>query len=905
MRRALGIALALLASLVAPTAAPAERPAAGTPETVLQRDGSAPLLDADDGAADGVFTVGEQLGERPGDGPNLFHRFERFDVAAGDTALFTADSGLPTDWIVTRVCCDASEIDGALRSDVAGASLLFLNPHGIAFGPEASVDVQGAFFASTADRLHFADATVLEAGAAGDAVLTLAPPDAFGFLGDDPAGLAVEGFVESAPGHDVALVGGGLTIDGSAGGGVVSAPDGDVHLVSVGSALPGDEGLVAGPFEGSAPVLTGFAARGDVTIRSDAIVSSSGISPLDAPLEAPDGTPRVLNEAGLGGVEQEITLDFDAPAADFVPEGGVLVDDQVVTPQVGEPFRLVRYFVSRFENPAFRELAERGAGDVLVRARDLRIEDADVRAVAPSGEWESAGAPAVVDVELTGELAIVRALRVEDVGILARGGLELPATRSDGGARVPTAAVVAVPYVATGERTLVELDGFALDLTRGPEPGGTLRLAAQALRAEGGAIASATTLTAGPAGRIDVDVEGRVLLTGADRDRGRASGFFTNNEGSATTGGRIEIDAQRLELSDSSGIFAQTTRDGRAGDVVVEVAELLVEGGSQIDSSTSGQGVAPGELASGAGGNLRIHARERIVLSGRDDAGRSRLSTFSKAASTGDGGVIAVSTPLLEVRDGAGIEATTSGAGAGGDVLLDVASLRVSGGLVAADSRATASAGVAGDIVIGPDALLGARAPRYPNRSVELVEGAAIRTDTRAASGGNVGLNPGPAAGRGDRLVVRDSEITTSVLRGVGDGGNVTLAQRVVVLSDGRVVARADAGQGGAIAIRSDAFLQAGDSVVDASAGPAGIDGTVELASPALDLVAPLAALPESFLDAEGGLGPRCATRRDGEPAGRFSVAPVRLGPSPDVYLTAPERGASRPGTPPCGAPLP
>ena len=93
------------------------------------------------GSSSGVYEIGEDFGARAG--RNLFHSFSFFNLGQGDTALFTA--GLPTDNVISRVTGGPSSIYGTIRSTIPGASLWFLNPAGIFFGPTATLDVKGSF----------------------------------------------------------------------------------------------------------------------------------------------------------------------------------------------------------------------------------------------------------------------------------------------------------------------------------------------------------------------------------------------------------------------------------------------------------------------------------------------------------------------------------------------------------------------------------------------------------------------------------------------------------------------------------------------------------------------------------------------------------------------------------------
>ncbi|HET6520645.1 MAG TPA: hypothetical protein VFG47_12630, partial [Geminicoccaceae bacterium] len=68
---------------------------------------------------------------------------------------------------------------------------------------------------------------------------------------------------------------------------------------------------------------------------------------------------------------------------------------------------------------------------------------------------------------------------------------------------------------------------------------------------------------------------------------------------------------------------------------------------------------------------------------------------------------------------------------------------------------------------------------------------------------------------------------------------------------------------GGAIDLRFGTLFRTPDSVIDASAGPAGIDGTVRLEGPEENVSGGLTALPATFLDASALLRESCAARRD------------------------------------------
>src|SRR3954452_7148176 len=147
--------------------------------------------------------IGAQLGTQRGD--NLFHSFEKFGIAAGQTATFTGPDTVKN--VISRVTGgEISTIDGTLASRVGQADLYFLNPAGVMFGPNARLDVPGSFHVSTAHELRFADGARFSALDKTGSGLTVAPPEAFGFL-DRPSGrIAVDhSQLELKPGKTFSL----------------------------------------------------------------------------------------------------------------------------------------------------------------------------------------------------------------------------------------------------------------------------------------------------------------------------------------------------------------------------------------------------------------------------------------------------------------------------------------------------------------------------------------------------------------------------------------------------------------------------------------------------------------------------------------------------------------------------
>src|ERR671923_742537 len=192
------------------------------------------------------FMIPDNVGQTVG--TNLFHSFGLFNINTGESATFTGPAAI--DNVISRVTGGSpSFIDGLLSSKIESANLWFINPAGVLFGQHASLDIQGSFHVSTADYLKLGDGGRFEATNPESSVLTVAPPEAFGFLGErQPAGIAVQGSRLQVPaGETLSVVGGDIRIaDGS-----LYAPGGRIDMVSVaspGEVLPHAPGLGVASF---------------------------------------------------------------------------------------------------------------------------------------------------------------------------------------------------------------------------------------------------------------------------------------------------------------------------------------------------------------------------------------------------------------------------------------------------------------------------------------------------------------------------------------------------------------------------------------------------------------------------------------------------------------------------------
>ncbi|NEO87659.1 MAG: CHAT domain-containing protein [Spirulina sp. SIO3F2] len=159
-------------------------------------------------------------------GANLFHSFENFGLSNGEIANFLSNPSI-TNIFGRVVGGDPSVIDGLIQ---ANPNLYLMNPAGIVFGANASLNVGGDFLATTADQICFEGGCFNSVGLNHyDALLD--SPTTLGFLQNQPGGLINAGTLEVIKGKSIHLSGGTVVNLGQ-----IAAPGGMATL----AAIPGE-----------------------------------------------------------------------------------------------------------------------------------------------------------------------------------------------------------------------------------------------------------------------------------------------------------------------------------------------------------------------------------------------------------------------------------------------------------------------------------------------------------------------------------------------------------------------------------------------------------------------------------------------------------------------------------------
>ncbi|MDN5941713.1 MAG: filamentous hemagglutinin N-terminal domain-containing protein, partial [Nitrospira sp.] len=265
---------------------------------------------------------------------------------------------------------------------------------------------------------------------------------------------------------------------------------------------------------------------------------------------------------------------------------------------------------------------------------------------------------------------------------------------------------------------------------------------------------------------------------------------------------------------------------GSGGNVTINAGSVAVQNGATMSATTRG---------SGQGGTLTVNATDAVALTG------SSSGLFTDSQGSGTGGSVALTAGhSVTILDGASVTASSTGSGNAGNIHIDAGQTFV----------ATNSA-------------------------------SAVTTQAKAASGGDITLVAT------DRVQLNNSQISTSVVDGSGGGGDISIDPQYVILQNSQILAQADQGQGGAIAITTNLFLQDATSLVSADSR-SGLDGTVRIQSPISPASGKIQPLGNELLEATSLLNQRCAALTGGEFSSFTVAGRDSLPTEPGSWLASP-----------------
>jgi len=715
-------------------------------------------------------------------GTNQFHSFGLFSVVTGGTASFNGPPVISN--IIGRVTGgQQSIIDGILRSTITGANLYLLNPYGVLFGPNASLNVSGSFHVSTADYLRLSDGGIYYSNPLSSSVLTTASPVAFGFLSNNPAAISIQdSYLEVPEGKTLSIIGGDINITGGPTG-WLWAPSGRINIASVAS--PGE----VIPVESrNAPDLqmSSFDRLGRIDLLNWAYLDVSSSS----------GSGTVMIRGGKLFVEDSYVVANTTGNIDGAKKG---ID-------IGISGSM------EMENSLIEAVTTGNGqgGDIVIRSGSLEMKNSSGIMALTEG-WGNSG-----NVEVnTGSLDMREGSQImNNVDFFSDGNAGNLTVTAD-------SILMTGAYDPSGRTTgVASATGFG-----STGRGGDLRVTTGSLEIRDGATFFTSTYGSGAGGNVDINAES-ILVSGknakglsatiaawsnSDGNAGGIrintgnlevrNGYISTSAGSSGRPGDLDVTADRILFTEGGGIFAGGTA-ADSGNIRIKTGSFEMTDGAVMTSDT---------YTSWAGGDIDVTATNSILLSG-ENTGISSSSVFG----TGTGGTIRLNAQNLEVKEGASISATTFGPGDGGKIEANAESVRISGFLFST----TLSSGKAGDIQITAKNIL------------EVNGGVFDATTRGSGGGGNISLAAPRITG------ANGGDIAAATL-GTGTGGNIQLSgNQIQLINGGSIVAgTVGSGTGGSIQLSGNQIQLINGGSIWAGTGGSGAGGSIQLSGNQIQLI--------------------------------------------------------------------
>jgi filamentous hemagglutinin family protein len=796
-------------------------------------------------------------------GRNLFHSFQQFSVPTGGTASF--NNGLDVENIFSRVTGGAaSSVDGLIKAN-GTANVFILNPNGIVFGKNASLNIGGSFVTSTANSIKFADGFEFNANSTQTPpLLTISVPTGLQF-GGTVKPITVQGAsLTVQPGKTLAVIGGDESFDG----GSLQASNGRVELGAIAGAGKVDLNWVDNQLHLSVPDSL---PRADISMNNGALVDVTGngrgsVAVTAHNLEIKDGS-KISAGVKLGSVG-----DTSAPGDITLNATGLIT--------IMNPSTVTNMVMVTIEG---QEDTKKGdAGDINIIAGDIYIDNRNTSADYTPGDY------------------IPDALQASSGGVGRAGNISLSATGS---------------INLIGQDSNVKAGMISTFFLNSQMPGG----GDITLKANGSIyLNNAYLISSQGNGSGNISIFGKESVSITDNSFLNA-GTVKGDSGKITIQSNGPVSIERSSLGTNAGKgSAGDGIPGNGGDINISGRSILITRGSLLESSAEQEGFKSG--------NISLSATDRIEISGYDPLYNpecctgnhnrpflyTTLRTSSLPGSLGPAGDINVNTPTLRVSDGAILRADSQNALNGGNINVNANVVELSdGGQLVTNALGTGDAGninlksIKRLVIDGTNPTfdkfsaitqtfvpINDSSAKYQLGSTTGLSG--IFASTTLSQGGNITVE-------GAKLVLlRHGAQISATANNNGNGGNIMINAPngfiVAIPSENSdILASANEGSGGRIRIKAAGIyglenrtkLPPDPTISEINASSEfGKEGIVQINTPEVDPSRGLVALPTPEIDSSKLVTSQCGVFNEAEGNSFTVTGRGGLPPSPDEPLT-------------------
>jgi filamentous hemagglutinin family protein len=821
-------------------------------------------------------------------GINLFHSFQEFNVDVGRGIYFENPQGIEN--VLSRVTGENPSSILGLLGVLGNANLFLINPNGIIFGSEATLNIQGSFVATTANAVQFGNQGIFNTSNPITVPLLSVNPSAFLFNQLAPNSFIYQSasFLQVPENNSLIFLGGNVTIDG----GALLAPSGRVDVGGLAAEGKVELTINGGNLDLSFPRDV---ARADVLLTNSAGIGVAGEGGGSIAVNARDIS--ILGGSLLSAGIKPNLGSIDTQAGDIILDatGQVTVGELNLIGNFVSPnstgsggniyIKTGSLFVTEGAQISTASFGQGDAGSIEINARDTVT-------IAGFNEGYSSGIFSTTTTDANGNAG---SISIDTKDLFLVDGAQIVANTFGKG----NAGSI---FVQADNVTLDNVSGILSSVSSGAVgDGGDINIQTRSLSLTNGSQVQSLVFREqgeipggqGKGGNISINATESVDLIGVSSvqlpiinplntsefiaTEGFSSGIFTSTEkGAIGSGGNIAINTRSLRVRDGAIVNAQTLNSSDGGNITLNTNTFTASGGGQVLTVSRDRGQA---------GDITLNATDSITLSGSDPNFFERFERFGRdivnnegaasglfantdADSTGNGGAINLVTRNLLLSDRAEISAQSLGTG------------------------------IAGNISI------------YAEESVD-ANNSRIATSASQSVGRAINILAGDIRLRGN------SDIQTNVASGGGNGGNITLsANSILIFDDSDILAFARDGQGGNITLSTPVFFAENFQPAAFNTNPDNLDnnnradinasgavaGVIEI--PDVSFIQnSLTDLPENTVNTDTLIANSCIARSPQQ--GNFLITgagslPSRPGDSVSVFPTGsvqstPENTSSRP----------
>ncbi len=598
---------------------------------------------------DNNFTL--DRGDRAGN--NLFYSFNEFSVPNNGSAFFDN----PTDIIniFSRVTGgNVSNIDGLLRAN-GSANLFLINPAGIIFGENASLDIGGSFYGSSADSILFDDGTEFNANETNSPILTINAPIGLN-LRDNPARVVTRSTsntigLQVSSGKTLALLGGAIDFVG----GSIISPGSKVNLGALTTT-----GTVSIDNNGNLIFPDGI-TKADVSLSNGATVNVIGNGAGNIAIAAKN-LQLSQQSSILAGIDTDVSSNtiqagnIAINAAENITVTNSFINNNITRDGFGTSGNINLTAANlTLNNGGQINASNLGRGNV--GEIDVNVKNAiAINGESAAGRRNNSGIISVVENGANGDSGNVN-LNTGNLTVINGGQVSVSTfgTGNAGTVSVNANGDIILDGIGTdnGESSLLSVVGGS-----GIGNAGGIEVNTNNLSVTNGGQVNASTFGRGNGGSVIVNGVDSILVDG--------EGFTGSRRGNSEISSLVE----------SGG-------NGNAGNLNLSARNLSVTNGGQVSVSTFGNGNA---------GNAIINVADTINIDrvGRDN-GQSSILSVVGGSGIGNGGALEVNIANLGISNGGQINVSAFGDGNGGNLRVNANEIDLDNGNIFAANQPSTS----------------------------------------------------------------------------------------------------------------------------------------------------------------------------------------------------------------------